>query len=410
MCKTVRETAGPFLRITKLATSCGLVAMVLMGLGTSSSAGMKNYVSASSAYVALGDSYASGEGLQSNATTYISPSNSDGCHRSVNAYPAMVAANLNVGVTQFEAYGSGGFVACSGATSKDLLSGENGEPAQLSALSSATRWTTVTVGGDDLHFSIVLLGCLDLRASVTINRTTRSFTQSGVVHERKTCAAYLTSANALVATTNGTSNEELTLEHVYEQIFVRAPTTVLAVVNYPQLFTENPPAFCPVARGISLSALFKVKSAQLNVGYSKSQVSDFNRVENELNAAIASAVSAVSALGDTIHLVDVNSLTKTTAIPCNFATNADSDMNALRFSLRSPLTSVVKNCHFDVAHLLSLRSFVTCPSNEEAVFLEHVVASKSFHPKQAAHETMARAVDSSFNQIFTTTTTAQSAS
>ena len=401
----MRETTGPFLRVLGLVTACGLLATVPMSLGTVSTAGLKNYVAASSEYVALGDSYASGEGLQSNATTYISPSNNDGCHRSVTAYPVLVAASLNVDLGQFEAYGSGGFVACSGATSKDLLKGENGEPAQLSALSSATRWVTVTAGGDDLHFANVLLACLGLRASVKVLRTTRSYTQSGIVHESKSCDEYLASANSQFDVTHGTSKEVAALEHVYEQIFVHAPNTELAVLNYPQLFTESPPEFCPVARGISLSSIFKERSAQLNVGYSASQISEFNRVENELNSAITSAVSDVSALGDDIRLVDVNSLTKSAAIPCNLATNGRSDINALRFSVGSPLTTIVENCHFDLAHLLSLRPFVSCPSYEGNVFLQSIAANESFHPKQDAHETMARAVEALFDQVSPTTTT-----
>ena len=401
----MRETTSPYLRVLKLVTACGLLATIPMSLGTVSAAGLNNYVAGSSEYVALGDSYASGEGLQSNATTYISPSNNDGCHRSVTAYPVLVAASLNIDLGQFETYGSGGFVACSGATSKDILKGENGEPAQLNALSSATRWVTVTVGGDDLHFSNVLLACLDLRASVKVHGTTRSYTQSGIVRESTTCDQYLAGANSLFAVTSGTSKEVAALEHVYEQIFDHAPNAELAVLNYPQLFTESPAAFCPVARGISLSSLFKVRSAQLNVGYSASQISEFNRVENELNAAIASAVSDVSSLGDNIRLVDVNSLTKAAAIPCNLAANGRSDINALRVSVGSPLTTIVENCHFDLAHLLSLRSFVSCPSYEGDVFLANIAANESFHPKQVAHETMARAVDALFNQVSTTTTT-----
>jgi hypothetical protein len=97
----MRNTTSPFLRVLKLVTACALLATVPLGLGTVSSAGLNNYVSASSEYVALGDSYASGEGLQSNATTYISPSNNDGCHRSVTAYPVLVAASLNVDLGQW---------------------------------------------------------------------------------------------------------------------------------------------------------------------------------------------------------------------------------------------------------------------------------------------------------------------
>jgi len=401
----MRETTGTLPRVLRLFVACSLLATIPMSLATVSAARLKDNASPSSAYVAMGDSYASGEGLQSNATTYISPSNTDGCHRSVTAYPVLVAASLNVDLGQFETYGSGGFVACSGATSKDLLKGENGEPAQLSALSSATRWITVTAGGDDLHFSNVLLACLDLRANVIVHGTTRSYTQSGVVRESKTCDEYLASANSLFAVSNGSPKEVAALEHVYEQIFIHAPNAELAVLNYPQLFTESSPAFCPVARGISVSSVFKVRSAQLNVGYSASQISQFNRVENELNAAIASAVSDVSALGHDIRLVDVNSLTKAAAIPCNLAANVRSDINALRFSVGSPLTTVIENCHLDFAHLLSLRPFVSCPSYELDAFLQHIVANETFHPKQDAHETMARAVEALFNLVSTTTTT-----
>ena len=401
----MRETTGSFLKGLRLFVACGLLATISIGIDTASAAHLKTNASPSFAYVAMGDSYASGEGLQSNATTYLAPSNSDGCHRSATAYPVLVATSLNVDLAQFETYGSGGFVACSGATTKDILKGQNGEPAQMSALSSATRWVTLTAGGDDLHFSNVLLACLDLRASVTIRRTTRSYTQSGVVRESKTCAQYVASSNALFDATNGTSVEIAALEHVYEQIFVHAPNAELAVLNYPQLFTESPPTFCPVARSISLSAKFNINAAQLRIGYSAAQISEFNRVEKELNAAIASAVSAVSALGHDIRLVDVNSLTKSAALSCNSATIGRSDMNALRFSASSPLATVVQNCHFDLSHLLALRPFVSCPSYEGAAFLQHVVASQSFHPKQSAHQSMARAVETLFSELPTTTTT-----
>jgi len=400
----MRETTEAFLGVLRVVVLGGLMATVPMSLGTVSAPRLYNHVAGTSEYVALGDSYASGEGLQSNAATYIAPSNNDGCHRSVTAYPVLVAANLNVDLGQFETYGSGGFVACSGATSKDLLKGENGEPAQLSALSSSTRWVTVTAGGDDLHFSNVLLACLELRASVKVGRATRSYTQSEIVRESTTCGEYLASANSHFAVTSGTSKEVAALEHLYEQIFVHAPNAELAVLNYPQLFTESPPAFCPVARGIGLSSLLKVRSAQLNVGYSASEISEFNSVEIELNTAIASAVSDVSALGDNIRLVDVNGPTKSSAIPCNLTTNGRSDMNALRVSVGSPLTTVVENCHFNLAHLLSRRPFVSCPSYEGSVFLANVAANESFHPKQVAHNTMARAVDALFNQVPPTTT------
>jgi hypothetical protein len=401
----VQQTPRSILRSLTIAVCGVLFATIPMSLGTVSAARLPKSSSASSEYVALGDSYSSGEGLQPSATTYISPSNDDGCHRSVTAYPILVAANLNVNLGQFEAYDSGGFVACSGATSKDLSTGEDGEPSQLNALSPETHWITITDGGDDLHFSNVLIACLDVRASVGVRGVTRSYTQSGIVRESRSCGDYLASANSLFEATQGTSKEQVELEHVYQRIFVQAPNAELAVLNYPQLFTQSPPEFCPVARGASLSSIFKLPSAQLDIGYSKSQVSEFNRLENELNTAIANAVSDISALGYDIRLVDLNSLTKTSAIPCDVATNGQSDINTLRFSVGSSLTTLVDNCHFDLAHLLSIRPFVSCPSNEAVAFLQHIVATETFHPKQVAHDTMARAVEALFDQIPTTTTT-----
>jgi GDSL-like Lipase/Acylhydrolase family len=401
----MQQTTRSVMAFLKIAAGGVLFATMPMSLGTVSAARLPKSISAPSEYVALGDSYSSGEGLQPSATAYISPSNDDGCHRSVNAYPVLVAASLNLNLGQFETYGSGGFVACSGATSKDLLNGEDGEPSQLSALSPETQWVTITDGGDDLHFSNVLMACLDVRASASVGGATRSYTQSGILRESKTCSTYLTSANTLLEATQGVSKEEAELEHVYGQILAQAPNAKLAVLNYPQLFTQSPPAFCSVAGSASLSSVFKVRSAQLNVGYSKSQVSAFNRVESELDIAIAGAVSDMSALGHDIQLVDVNGLTVTSAIPCDAATNERSDINTLRFSVGSSLTTLVKSCHFDLAHLLSLRSFVSCPSYEADLFLQHIVATETFHPKQVAHDTMARAVEALFDEISTTTTT-----
>jgi hypothetical protein len=150
--------------------------------------------------------------------------------------------------------------------------------------------------------------------------------------------------------------------------------------------------------------VFKVRSAQLGIGYTKSQVSEFNLVESDLDSAIASAVSDMSALGHNIQLVDVNGLTKAAAIPCDAATNGQSDINTLRFSVTSPLRTLVDNCHFDVTHLLSLRPFVSCPANEADVFLRHIVASETFHPKQVASNSMARAVEALFEVPASTTT------
>ena len=106
-------------------------------------------------YVALGDSYSSGEGigvytLDTKGAAY----NPDFCHRSTQAY-SLVYAGIK-GST-----GSTALVACSGALTYDITSWElNYEPPQLAALSPDTALVTLTIGGNDVDFESVLEDCL----------------------------------------------------------------------------------------------------------------------------------------------------------------------------------------------------------------------------------------------------------
>jgi lysophospholipase L1-like esterase len=95
-------------------------------------------VSASNDYVALGDSYASGVGTRS----YDASSGS--CYRSPYAYPVVDATRVGASLT---------FVACSGATTRSVLSG------QLGSLAPGTDHVSVTVGGNDVGFVPVITAC-----------------------------------------------------------------------------------------------------------------------------------------------------------------------------------------------------------------------------------------------------------
>lgn len=90
-------------------------------------------------YVALGDSYSAGVGA--GGTT----SGGD-CDRSTNAYPALWAAAHSPA--------SFAFVACSGATTTDVLNN------QVSALSPSTTLVSLTIGGNDAGFSSVMESCV----------------------------------------------------------------------------------------------------------------------------------------------------------------------------------------------------------------------------------------------------------
>ena len=102
-------------------------------------------------YVALGDSYSSGEGVPG----FIPPSDSDGCHRSYDAYPSVLVNILPSENLRLDA-----FVACSGAKTTDISEVFKGEQPQLYSLDSDTDIVTVTIGGNDVGFGEFALECV----------------------------------------------------------------------------------------------------------------------------------------------------------------------------------------------------------------------------------------------------------
>jgi hypothetical protein len=122
---------------------------------------------AGATYVALGDSYSSGEGLGpfKAGTGVSSGAKQNTCHRSASgAYSDLSPAIVLPQVT------NRAFWACSGATTKDMsnVPGTNGtpkqygQPEQVTTVGSATKYITVTVGGDDLGFSTMAKSCVTL--------------------------------------------------------------------------------------------------------------------------------------------------------------------------------------------------------------------------------------------------------
>src|SRR5262249_54287248 len=113
-------------RLTPLAVLCSaLIAVAVLPAASAQAAEVH--------YVALGDSYSSGDAAGSH-----SPSSGD-CLRSASASPVKGAAAPSPA--------SFAFVACAGATTADVVSG------QLGAVTSGTTLISITIGGNDVGFS-----------------------------------------------------------------------------------------------------------------------------------------------------------------------------------------------------------------------------------------------------------------
>jgi lysophospholipase L1-like esterase len=142
-------------------------------------------------YVALGDSYASGTGTR----TYISDGTT--CQRSTRAYPSLIAAARGYALN---------FRACSGARIGDVTS------TQLAALTTATTYVTISVGGNDAGFADVLTEC-------------------ALPGWASNCNGKINTAQTYINTTLPSA-----LSTLYAGIRSRAPYAKVVVVGYPRIF------------------------------------------------------------------------------------------------------------------------------------------------------------------------------
>ena len=212
------------MRIFRVFFSAAIVVSTVgAGLVTATAASAAGPVN----YVALGDSYSSGVG----AGDYIWSSGS--CERSTKAYPEQWAG----------ANGPASFVsvACSGATTADVLS------SQVPALSTSTTLVSITIGGNDAGFASVMETC--------------------VLASTSTCLNAIATAEAFITTQlPGRLNQTL------QAIAADAPNATVVVLDYPELYDLSKSRFC--------------------IGLSTSDRVALNRGADELDGAIQAAAQA----------------------------------------------------------------------------------------------------------------------
>lgn len=176
-------------------------------------------------YVALGDSFAAGPFIPEQRTDPI------GCARSTRNYPALVAKRLHV--TEFTD------VSCSAATTADMTAAQQvplgSNPPQFDALRADTDLVTVSIGGNDMGFSDIVITCGLISSTDPMGDPCRRQANSGGSDRY---AERITVVAPLVA-------------GVLREIRDRSPAATVVLVGYLRLLP--PSAGCwpvvPVARG-----------------------------------------------------------------------------------------------------------------------------------------------------------------
>jgi hypothetical protein len=184
---------------------------------------IRNGQPAPDTYVAMGDSFQSGEG----AGDYEAGTDSDGvnqCHRSAHAYPHRL-------VDRGAVTNSLDFVACSGATIPHLTSNvlsTSGPPwnegAQFDHLSESTALATLGAGGNDLGFAKVLQDCIVKK--LAFGSCQNSYDDDIL--------------DRLLELQSHTAPENLnTFQKTYDDARSRAWRAKLLVLGYPRFFPNN---------------------------------------------------------------------------------------------------------------------------------------------------------------------------
>jgi hypothetical protein len=387
-------------RCQKLRVVCTAVALiagvVAPGMAAAATPAVGAHTINTATYVALGDSYSSGEGLpgpkpdQWLSTLGVPWSSTDRCDRSALAYPSLVANDEGDG-------SSYRFVACSGAVTGStadaspytsgapslLLGKRGGEPSQLGSLTTDTTVVSVTVGGDDLGFVKVLAACVGLM--VEVGPIHHFFSSKAPGASAAKCESDLAQSKTIATSSAGTvPSLEGALVDTYTKILAAAPNATLYVLNYPQLFSASKvTTFCPLSGAIKLGA------ASVYLGVGPSQLADINGLEIDLNSDIAAAVQQVNGtLGTSrVEVVNVNALTTSEGQTCNTKTMSKSLINGVVFSLPNSVSTLYGDC-FKKGGLIP-----NC-SGALSAAEGNIVAKGSVHPKPAGQALMAKALES----------------
>jgi lysophospholipase L1-like esterase len=158
-------------------------------------------------YVALGDSYAAGQGV---------PPYLNDCLQSDQGYPALLDSEKRIHLRANE--------ACTGATTADVTD------SQLAALNRGTRLVTLTVGAADLGLSAVLTACMT--------------------------GTQLQCLDAIDVASGGLVDLGIDLTNLYAEVADAAPRAHIVVTGYPHLFASPPaPPFDPVIAAAINSAI-----------------------------------------------------------------------------------------------------------------------------------------------------------
>jgi hypothetical protein len=295
-------------------------------------------------YVAMGDSFSAGQGVP----PFVSPSDTDGCNRSSQAYPYLLLSSAMHPLTL------GNFVACSGAQTSNVINGQNGEPPQINALATDTHAVTITIGGNDIGFAQFVMACVFQDCS--------SSTVSQPFFDK------VNNLGSVLSTT-------------YNTILTQAPNANVYVVGYPQVIPD--PSVCSNALGSWLAA--------------------FNTLVGSAHNGDQSAVDVVMAIGHLAAVADTLINALITAGQVTFTSAEMSTARNLTAALDSKISATVGavvNSRLKYVDAIAtgtpFAGHELCTVDPYFNGLDTINRDYSFHPNQEGQDAYRRLLQSQF--------------
>lgn len=257
-------------------------------------------------YVAMGDSYSSGEG----SYNYIPTSGN--CHRSTDSYIYYLVNSLSLDSLDF--------VACSGAVTDDLFNPNTvntDEDAQIDHLSEDTENVTLTIGGNDMGFGSVLESCSSAAGSWGCSTDTQLNSE---LTDRLAALA-----GTGTATINGRTIHSIL--SVIEAISSESPSARIFIGGYPKLFGSS-----TINYQADSSAPGGYKCAEFPTTFAYDDTQWLNGWADDINGVIEDAVDTARGEG-----IDVTYVPPTLFAGHGHCDSSDTYLNWVDISGTTPL-------------------------------------------------------------------------
>jgi lysophospholipase L1-like esterase len=227
---------------------------------------------AGDSYVAMGDSYAAGEGI---GTTTGAPV--PGCDQSGQDYPHQVAARLGLQLTD---------VSCAGAVTGNIdttpqRTGSGTAPLQDTALTASTDLVTVTIGGNDLGFVSIAEYCAAASSSGPL-----------VLHPQSNCVQVYDPDGQDSLQRKLDTSVTPAITRVLTDIRHKAPHAKVLVLDYPAISTDKADAPDPATYPMSC---FSSPLTKNSFPFTATDTPFLEQLEAELVVSVSAAAQAAGA-------------------------------------------------------------------------------------------------------------------